>query len=417
MVASLNCTQALLTENVPSKEQAIILDSVDGVQIHEYAVALGSKIGPENIRYLSRIANNRVCIYLSTKEVADNLIENHKTVKVRDTDIYIRSLISRNKRLILSNVPPIIPNDVIIEKLKESEINPVSNISTLRAGLNIPGYQHILSFRRQVFIKPEEANNIPTLWKIDFDDTSYYVYSSLDTMLCFNCKEEGHLAKACPINPQSDADKTKMTTTSHSSQENTVTQKPTFPSLPSRTSTLIAPNNTTKPPADINNTSPSTKRPRSDGSSQSSVLTQEQLFAKPKTTEQLRLAKKVKPDSQILSLPTSIEVAMQSTPADFPYSYTQLSNFLEDAPKIKCIEELLAKHKFSAADTVVMLRKLYLHLENRKQKRRFTRIINRIEGNVIDDTSSQSSYGSSGNLMDLEESISDLASTNSQGSI
>ncbi|CAD6217965.1 GSCOCG00011410001-RA-CDS [Cotesia congregata] len=261
MAASLNYTQALLTEIVPSKEQAIILDYVDGVQIHEYAVALGSKIGPENIPHLSRIANNRICIYLSTKEVADNLIENHKTVKVRDTDIYIRPLISRNKRLILSNVPPIIPNDVIIEKLKESKINPVSNISTLHAGLNIPGYQHILSFRRQVFIKSEEANNIPTLWKIDFDDTSYYVYLSLDTMLCFNYKEEGHLAKASPINakPHSDADKTKMTTASHSSQENTVTHNPTFPSLPSRTPTLIAPNNTIKLPANINNTSSPTK--------------------------------------------------------------------------------------------------------------------------------------------------------------
>ncbi|KAH0556651.1 hypothetical protein KQX54_001220 [Cotesia glomerata] len=81
MTASRNYTQALLTENVLFKEQAIILDSVDGVQIHEYAVASGSKIGPENIRHLSRIANNRICIYLSTKEVADNLIENHKTVK------------------------------------------------------------------------------------------------------------------------------------------------------------------------------------------------------------------------------------------------------------------------------------------------------------------------------------------------
>ncbi|KAH0540244.1 hypothetical protein KQX54_014996 [Cotesia glomerata] len=348
MAASRNYTQALLTESVPSKEQAIILDSVDGVQIHEYAVALGSKIGPESIRHLSRIANNRVCIYLSTKEVADNLIENHKTVKVRDTDIYIRPLISRNKRLILSNVPPIIPNDVIIAKLKESKINPVSNISTLH-----------------------------------FDDTSYYIYPSLDTMLCFNCKEEGHLA-ACPTNtnPQRDVDKTKTTTASHSSHEAVASQKPNFPSLPSRTPTLIVTNNTTSLPTDTNNTNFPIKRPRSDGSSQSSVLTQDQLFTKPKTTKQTRLAKKVKPDPQSLSLPPSIEVAMQK-----------------------------------AADTVVMLRKLYLHLENRKQKHRFTRVINRIEGNVIDEISSQSSCGSISNLMDLEETISDLAPTDSQGSI
>ncbi|CAG5100618.1 Protein of unknown function [Cotesia congregata] len=156
-------TNLLQTECVPTKDQTVIIDAIDGIQIHKYAIAIGTKIEPENIRHLSRIASNRVCIYVATKEIADTLVVVHKTDKLRDTEVIVRPLISRNKRVILSNVPPIIPSDIILAKLNESKICPVSSITTLRAGLNIPGYQHIMRFRRQAFIKPEDVNKIHTL--------------------------------------------------------------------------------------------------------------------------------------------------------------------------------------------------------------------------------------------------------------
>ncbi|CAG5102782.1 Protein of unknown function [Cotesia congregata] len=71
-------TTALQKEVVPTKEQAVILDSGEGIQLQSYAIAIGTKIGPQNIRYISRIANNRICVYLATKEIADQLIVVHK---------------------------------------------------------------------------------------------------------------------------------------------------------------------------------------------------------------------------------------------------------------------------------------------------------------------------------------------------
>ncbi|KAH0555296.1 hypothetical protein KQX54_017434 [Cotesia glomerata] len=313
--------------NAADQIKPLFLDTIDGVQLHEYAIAVGNKVGPENIRHLSRIANNRVCIYMSSKEVADALIDKFKTVKLRDTNI-------------------------VVPKLKEFKVNPISNISTLRAGLNIPGYQHILSFRRQVFIKPEEQK---------LASSSTNSQPSADT----NTKDNSDI-----ITPP----------------KTSVASKPTFPPLP-----LKIPNNnednrntTSRTGGDL--TTSISKRPRSNGSSPASLPTQHQLFSTPSNKDQTRLTKKPKSDPKPLILPPKIEQAFKSSPTDYPCAFPQL-----------------------AADTAVMLRKLYNLLNNRKQKH-LTRTINRIEGNVLDETSSQSSIASNSSLMEFDESAFDPAS-------
>lgn len=90
-----------------------------------------------------------------------------------------------------------------MKELEKSGISRMSTITTLRAGLNTPSLKHELSFRRQVYIKPEDLNKIPSHCKIDFDDTTYWIYPTLDNMTCFLCKQVGHIAKSCPtkMNP------------------------------------------------------------------------------------------------------------------------------------------------------------------------------------------------------------------------
>ncbi|CAD6210763.1 GSCOCG00010933001-RA-CDS, partial [Cotesia congregata] len=95
------------------KEQAIVLDTVDGTPTQDYALVIATKIDPENIRHISRISNNRVCVYLSSKEIADQLIDIHQAIIITNQRILIRPLFSWNKRLIISNVQPIIPNDIV----------------------------------------------------------------------------------------------------------------------------------------------------------------------------------------------------------------------------------------------------------------------------------------------------------------
>ncbi|KZC11070.1 hypothetical protein WN55_02618 [Dufourea novaeangliae] len=76
---------ATKSESFPTKDQAIILLAVDGITINEYACAVGSIIGPKALRYISRISNGRICIYLDKKETVPKLIEKHKYITINTT--------------------------------------------------------------------------------------------------------------------------------------------------------------------------------------------------------------------------------------------------------------------------------------------------------------------------------------------
>lgn len=239
-----NLSYATVTQNTmfPTKDQAIVIDSIENVQIKDYAQALGKIIEPSQIRFLSRISNNRICIYVASKSLADDIVDNKKTITVQNQKLPIRPLISRNKRIILSNVCPIIPHNIIEMKLEEMRIKPMSPISFLRAGLNETGYNHILSFRRQLYVTPEDFCRLPDKISIEYDDTTYWIYISSDTMTCFVCKNEGHLASKCPDN--SPAPGTSHKGTSHTTELNDphIMEVPAFkrPHPPTESSTTTA---------------------------------------------------------------------------------------------------------------------------------------------------------------------------------
>lgn len=214
----------------PKKDQAIVIDALENVQIKDYAQALGRIIDPSQIRFLSRISNNRICIYVSSKLIVDEIIDNKKYVTIQNQKLPIRPLISRNKRIIISNVCPIIPHTEIEKKLIEMNITPLSPISFLRAGLNETGYNHILSFRRQVYVTPEDFTRLPEKISIDFEETNYWIYFSSDTMTCFICKKDGHVASKCPGNTND------MDIMNQKTQESTETQIPKRPHPPTEPS-------------------------------------------------------------------------------------------------------------------------------------------------------------------------------------
>ncbi|KAM0734621.1 Transposon TX1 uncharacterized 82 kDa protein [Formica fusca] len=182
----------------PTKEQAIVMDSVEGHTVQEYTVALGNLINPRNIRYVSRISHGRICFYLNSKDIVDQLTDNNTKINIGNNTFEIRPLISKAKRIIISNVCPIISHTTIEEELKKKiGITPVSQITSIRAGISIPEYGHILSFCRQMYVHPKDVQKIPENMQINYDDTTYWIYLSAEKLTCFLCKEERHLAKYC----------------------------------------------------------------------------------------------------------------------------------------------------------------------------------------------------------------------------
>uniref|UniRef100_A0ABD2WG55 Uncharacterized protein n=1 Tax=Trichogramma kaykai TaxID=54128 RepID=A0ABD2WG55_9HYME len=171
----------------PTREEAIILDSINGISIHSYTIAVGSIVQPKNVRFVSRISMNRVCIYLSDKAFVRELSD--KTIEVEGHKLTIRPLISHAKRILLSNVCPEITQETIVEELKKLNITPVSPITFVRSGLKNPDYDHVCCFRRQMYVKPGDLAKIPPRLEIQLHNLTYTVYLSSEKLICFRCKE------------------------------------------------------------------------------------------------------------------------------------------------------------------------------------------------------------------------------------
>ena len=129
------------------------------------------------------------------------LINKHTNITINDNLLESRPLLTKFKRLILSNMCPVIPHFVLTDALERLNIRINSSMTLLRAGLPGPGYSHILRFRKQIFIHPDDESKIPESIQINFDDTSYWIFPSTDTIKCFVCKKVSHIAKKCQYKP------------------------------------------------------------------------------------------------------------------------------------------------------------------------------------------------------------------------
>ncbi|KAK2579155.1 hypothetical protein KPH14_011605 [Odynerus spinipes] len=141
----------------PRKDQAIVSDAKEGISIENYVEAIGKIVNPTSICFISRISNNRICTFLSSKSLVEELVEKHPTIKINNIELEIRPLINRMKRIILSNVSPIIPHN------------------------------------------PENTFKLPEALQIQYDNTNYWIFISSGILTCFLCKQEGHTAKHCAL--------------------------------------------------------------------------------------------------------------------------------------------------------------------------------------------------------------------------
>ena len=67
----------------------------------------------------------------------------------------------------------------------------------MKAGFGNEDYDHIGSFRRQLYIHPDDNEKLPSSILINFDQTDYRLFLSDDTVICYLCKQTGHTTKHC----------------------------------------------------------------------------------------------------------------------------------------------------------------------------------------------------------------------------
>ncbi|KAJ3652319.1 hypothetical protein Zmor_018297 [Zophobas morio] len=186
----------------PKKDQAVVLNSVNETKLTDYVVAVGSLVQPKNVLFASRIANNRICIYLKDKLLVDELVTKYSSLTINNQEVGIRRLITPAQRIIISNVCPTIPHDSILSVIKTLGYKPVSPVSFLRAGIQNEEYSHVLSFRRQIFVTPDESIDLPSSLVIKHDGTNYRIFLTYDDQTCFKCHLIGHIASQCISQPQ-----------------------------------------------------------------------------------------------------------------------------------------------------------------------------------------------------------------------
>jgi hypothetical protein len=184
----------------PKKEQTIILAVTADLKLVDYVRPIANIVGAKHIIFASRISNNRICIYLDSVELVDSLIAQYKSVQINEYEVNIRRLITPSQRIILSNVCPSIPNEVLINEIKRIGYTTLSPMTHLRAGIWDEELTHILSFKRQIFVQPNDTITLPSSLVIKFEDTNYRIFFSND-LICYLCKVQGHIASQCTAPP------------------------------------------------------------------------------------------------------------------------------------------------------------------------------------------------------------------------
>lgn len=177
------------------KEQAIIINPLPDIPFKEYLIALGTIIDPQTILSASRISHQRICVFLNSKENAEKLLNAHKTLKVQNQITTIRSYVTPTHRLMVWCMP-MIPHDAIINQLKRYGAEPTSAMYNLSAGINQPGFNHITSFRRFIFVRDNHPQ-IPEAIDVTHENEIHKVFITVDDTKCAQCNKYGHESQNC----------------------------------------------------------------------------------------------------------------------------------------------------------------------------------------------------------------------------
>jgi len=134
------------------------------------------------------------------KQILHNLKQTTNHINIHDHVIQIRRLTNPAKRFIISKVCPLIPNTAIVDALKNTDIVPTSQIKHLKAGINVQGNEHTMSFRRQIYISHEDIPKLPSSLLINVNENQFRIFLTDDKITCFLCKSVDHTTTNCNKN-------------------------------------------------------------------------------------------------------------------------------------------------------------------------------------------------------------------------
>lgn len=166
-----------------------------GVTVEDVLLAVGEQSGFDNIVSASRM-NKAVVVFLKSEALVNELTVNG--IWVKEAFVSVTPLTAPATRVTVSNVPPFVPNEMIMKEL--ARFGKVAGpMRLIPLGCKDVMLKHVLSFRRQVHMiltAPEKSLEIA--FCVNHGDASYMIYASAENLKCFDCGDVGHKRLSCP---------------------------------------------------------------------------------------------------------------------------------------------------------------------------------------------------------------------------
>ncbi|KAL7886939.1 hypothetical protein AOLI_G00046600 [Acnodon oligacanthus] len=140
--------------------------------------------------------NSAVVMFLSTVDKDNELVQSG--LVINDQFVSVLHLYTPAKKVILSNVPPFISDELIAQELSWFG-KLVCPIKKIPLGCKSPLVKHFVLFGRLVFmVLRDDKEELQLVLKLRVKGFEYMVFVSSDTsMKCFRCGLTRHLVRAC----------------------------------------------------------------------------------------------------------------------------------------------------------------------------------------------------------------------------
>ena len=175
-------------------KNAVKMESLEGVSVNIYVEKIAEMVEDKEILAASRM-NRSVVVFLKTTNSVDIICTNGLTIT--EEFIQPQPMVKPATKVILSNVPPFLPNELLAEKLEPYGKVITQSFRYIPLGCRKDSLRHVKSFRRQVYIVLKQGN-INGVLHTFYNGNSYSIYISTDEVRCFHCKDTGHIRRNCP---------------------------------------------------------------------------------------------------------------------------------------------------------------------------------------------------------------------------